>query len=57
MITTRFAEQRLGVSFVTAARAVDALVEVGILHEVTGGQRNRRYSYRDYVALFVSSER
>lgn len=36
-------------------KLVEQLVKLNILKETTGGQRNRRYSYFPYLALFESS--
>jgi Fic family protein len=55
VISVRMVERRLGSSFVTANRLVEQFVRLGILKEITGGQRNRRYSYFPYLALFESS--
>jgi hypothetical protein len=38
-------------------RLVEQFVKLNILKETTGGQRNRRYSYFPYLALFESSAR
>jgi len=48
-------EKRLKSSFVTANKLVEQFVKLDILKETTGGQRNRRYSYIPYLALFESS--
>jgi Fic family protein len=56
MINVRMVERRLGTSFVTASKLVEQFVTLEILKETTGGQRNRRYSYAPYLALFESSE-
>jgi Fic family protein len=48
----RTVERRLGCSYLTASRLVDQLVELQLLREITGGQRNRRYRYEPYLALF-----
>jgi len=52
IITVRLVEQRLGCAYVTAAKLVDQFVGLGILRETTGLQRNRRYRYAPYLALF-----
>lgn len=41
-----------GVSFPAASQLMDALVRHGILHEITGQQRHRRFQYSAYIALF-----
>jgi hypothetical protein len=56
MINVRMVERRLGTSFVTASKLVEQFVTLEILKETTGGQRNRRYAYAPYLALFESSE-
>lgn len=55
MINVRMVERHLQSSFVTASKLVDQLVKLEILRETTGGQRNRRYAYSPYLALFESS--
>ena len=42
---------RAKVSFPTAARAVESLVEAGIVRELTGGRRNRVFAYDRYLAI------
>jgi Fic family protein len=53
--TIRWVEQRLRCSYVTAGRLVDQLIELGLLREVTGGQRNRVFRYEPYLTLFEAS--
>ena len=55
IINVRLVEKRLQSSFVTANKLVEQFVKLNILKETTGGQRNRRYSYFPYLALFESS--
>ncbi|MGH2562291.1 MAG: Fic family protein [Thermomicrobiales bacterium] len=52
VINARFVEQRLGVSYATANRLVTAFERIGLLAEVTGGERYRRYRYGSYLHLF-----
>jgi Fic family protein len=52
IITVRVVEKHLQSSYVTASKLVDQLVELGILRETTGYQRNRRYRYEPYLSLF-----
>ncbi len=40
-----------GISFPTAARAVDGLEQLGILREVTGRTRDRVFAYADYIGI------
>ncbi|HEY6333594.1 MAG TPA: Fic family protein [Blastocatellia bacterium] len=56
ILSVRMVERRLGISFVTASKLVERLVELQILKETTGGRRNRRYAYGPYLVLFESPE-
>ncbi len=42
--------RQTGVAYSTAARAVEALVELGILRELTGRRRSRVFAYDRYLA-------
>lgn len=55
IVNVRVVEKHLQSSFVTANKLVEQFVKLNILRETTGGQRNRRYSYVPYLALFESS--
>ena len=46
------ASRASGLSKASASRLVARFVELGILVEITGHSRNRRFMYDDYVALF-----
>lgn len=46
------AQQALECSYATAARVMGELEELGIVREMTGNKRNRRFGYTDYIALF-----
>ncbi|HWN69500.1 MAG TPA: hypothetical protein VNM90_17785, partial [Haliangium sp.] len=52
IVTPKLLEQRIGVSFVTANKMVALLTNLGILEEITGNKRNRRFMYAPYLALF-----
>ena len=52
LISVRLVERHLGCSYVTASKLVEQFVELGLLREITGWQRNRRYRYKPYLALF-----
>lgn len=56
-VTTRFVQSRVGVSYGTANSLIQRFEEAGILEEVTGKERYRRYRYRDYIQLFVMEDR
>jgi Fic family protein len=52
LITVRMIERRLQCVYVTARKLVDQLVDLGLVRETTGFQRNRRYRYEPYLSLF-----
>lgn len=56
VISARTAEALLDVQFATASRALEVLEKAGIVREVTGQQRNRRYRFHPYLALFENVE-
>ena len=49
-------QETIGATFSVANNLVTRLVKHGILHEITGQKRNRRFLYRDYVDLFEKVE-
>lgn len=49
LVTVASAMHLLGTSKPTAMRAIDALVQAGVLLETTGKKRDRRYSYHRYL--------
>jgi Fic family protein len=51
-ISIGVARSILGCSYITAAKAVGALENSGIIEEVTGRRRNRIYRYTPYLRLF-----
>ncbi len=52
LLSVPLVEKRLACSFVTANKIVEQLAALGLLRETTGWQRNRRYRYDPYLALF-----
>lgn len=50
IVTTGGVSEALGVSFVTASKAIGRLVELGILRQTTNAARNRVYAYEEYLA-------
>lgn len=52
IVTVNFVSRKLDVSYVTANTWISRLVDLGILTETTGYQRNRRFSYDPYLELF-----
>ena len=54
IVSVRMVEKKLGCAYVTASKLVDQFVKLALLEETTGQQRNRRYRYQPYLALFES---
>lgn len=52
LVTVRLVEEVLDCSFATANNLVGIFVALGLLEEITGGQRNRLFRYRPYLELF-----
>ena len=40
-----------GLSFPTASKVIETLVELDIAREITGGPRNRLFAYDAYLAI------
>lgn len=57
IVTVRMVEERLRCAFVTADKVVKRFVKLGLLEEMTGFQRNRRFRYAPYLALFESGSK
>jgi len=51
VVTLREVCRRQAISFPTASKGMSALVDVGIVHEITGRRRNRVFAYREYLSL------
>ena len=47
------AARRLGVSVPTVTRGISALVEAGVVREVTGRRRDRLYAYDEYLTVLT----
>ena len=47
------AAEYLGIGFAAANRLIDRMVDCGVLHELTGHRRNRRFAYQRYIDLFT----
>lgn len=54
LISAERTSEVAGVSMPTAYKLINSLEKHGILHEVTGGERNRQYIFNDYLDLFKS---
>lgn len=52
LVSVAHVEERLQCSFVTANKLILQFEELGLVRETTGWQRNRRYRYDAYLALF-----
>jgi Fic family protein len=48
--------ERLECVFSTASKLVDRFVDLGLLRETTGRQRDRRYQYDAYLQLFGATD-
>jgi Fic family protein len=55
IINVKVAKDLLGVSFVVANDMISRLCSLGVLVEVTGGKRNRRFRFDQYLALFENA--
>lgn len=53
MVNVALVQERLRLSFVTAAKLIEGLAALGIAEEITGARRNRVYRYSPYLALFA----
>jgi Fic family protein len=52
LITVRQAEEQIGVAFNTADKYLQQFVDLGIVREATGQQRNRSFRYDAYLEVF-----
>lgn len=52
LVSVRAIEAQLDCAYVTANKLVEQFAALGILREMTGGQRNRQYEYSPYLRLF-----
>ena len=55
LVTVRSVERHIGCSYFSANKLVGRFVGLGLLAESTGRQRNRRFRYESYLALFPKS--
>jgi Fic family protein len=56
IVHVNLVKERLGVVYATANKLVEQFQRLGFLEEITGAQRNRRYRYTPYLALFAERE-
>jgi Fic family protein len=57
LVTISIVERRLDCVYVTAAKVIEQFVRLGLLREITGNRRNRRFRYEPYLNLFQPSLR
>jgi Fic family protein len=55
LVSIPMVQNRLGCAFPTATKYIEQFVDAGLLRETTGYNRNRRYRFDPYLALFESS--
>jgi Fic family protein len=55
LTTIRLVREHLDCTHDTANKIVEQFTELGLLREITGWQRNRKYRYEPYLGLFSSS--
>lgn len=51
LVTLNEVHRRAGISFPTATKGMNALVELGIVRELTGRRRNRVFAYDRYLSI------
>lgn len=56
IVTVQAVEKMLGVNYQHANRLISSLEEIGLLREVSGGRRNRRFGYGAYLDLLTADE-
>lgn len=55
IINVPVVSRELAIAFNTATRLVHQLESLGMLEEMTGSQRNKRYQYAPYLAIFLDT--
>ncbi len=53
MVTAAKAREMIGSTKPTTNKAIDSLIEAGVLEEITGKQRDRIYAYRKYLNVLA----
>ena len=56
IVSVKGVQALLGTTYAGANQIVERLVGLGVLKEITGQSRNRRFRYDDYVRLFEEAE-
>ncbi len=57
MVTLPRVMELLATTKPTAGKAIDALVQAGVLQEISGKKRDRVYAYRDYLEVLAEDTR
>jgi len=52
LVNVNLAKDYLDISYKPANRLIEQVTQAGLLEEITGAQRNRRYRYTAYLVLF-----
>ena len=55
IVSVKDVQARTGTSYAAANTLVTRLVSIGVLEEMTGYARNRRFRYAPYIALFANA--
>jgi Fic family protein len=55
VVNVRLVQDYLQCAYVTASKMIEQFMDLGLLHEITGWQRNRLYRYEPYLELFEPS--
>ncbi len=56
IISANEAEELIGTSYTAANDLIARMTDLGILYEITGQTRNRRFQYRAYIDLFSDED-
>lgn len=56
IVSVKEVQELIGTTYPAANELVARLVAIGILHEMTGQVRHRRFSYQSYIQLFQDPE-
>lgn len=56
IVTVKQVQDWIGTTYPAANNLVSRMVDLDILHEMTGYKRNRRFLYRDYLDLFYDEQ-
>ncbi|MFT6864870.1 MAG: Fic family protein [Akkermansiaceae bacterium] len=54
ILSASVAAEKISASIPTATKALNKLIELGIVHEITGSSYGRTYAYSDYLAILSS---